>query len=220
MKVKLKKFDGVYADEREGYKSLTYGLLNCTRDSSTLFGRLFFTARLDMDNHEVGIEKMLFIPCMPAHTGAHQASTEYNGLGYWFTTDTPKMCFSEEDVRTNLSFIIEFAMKMVRDVDPPHRVAMYIAGVSNATTVDKDAVNKQFFTYDTAFCRYWTLKLLPKKLMKLVEPKKKPEADTSKPCCTESSCEGTPDQVDDAQNDYPKSATCSDNTDNPPGIMQ
>lgn len=205
MKVKLKKFDGVYADEREGYKAVSYNITNCMGDRGVIFGRLFFTVRLDADNREVGIEKMMFIPCMPEGTDAHQASAEYNGLGFWFKTDTPKMCFSEENIRTNLSFIMEFAMKMIRDVNPPHCVAMFIAGVHEPAIVDKDTVNKQFFTYDNDFCWYWTLKLLPKKLMKLVEPKQ--DTDTSNSCYIESACEGTPEQIDDAKTDHPESTT-------------
>ena len=47
MKVKLKKFDGVYADERNDYKAVSYGVLNDTVADTTRLGRVFLTVRLD-----------------------------------------------------------------------------------------------------------------------------------------------------------------------------
>ena len=223
MKVKLKKFDGVYVDERNDYKAVSYAVLNDTVADTTRLGRIFLTVRLDKEKKEVGIEDMLLIPCMMPGTAAHQISSEYDGLGYWFKTDNPKMCSSEDNLRTNLCFIMEFAMKMIGDVREPPRVAMYVAGALEPNLVDRSTINKRYFTYEHDFCRYWVLKTLPKKLMKLVEPK--PEAkpaykvlDTEvryieRPCADEvashSKCE-----IDQSH-----SASGPDDNDNPPGFI-
>ena len=176
MKVKMKKFDGVYADERNDYKAVSYAVLNDTVADVVRLGRVFLTLRLDKEKKEVGIEDMLLIPCMMPGTAAHPISSEYDGLGYWFKTDNPKMCSSEDNLRTNLCFIMEFAMKMISDVREPPRVAMYVAGALEPNMVDRSTVDKRYFTYEHDFCRYWVPKTLPKKLMKLVEPKPEPEA--------------------------------------------
>lgn len=182
MKVKMKKFDGVYADERNDYKAVSYAVLNDTVADVVRLGRVFLTLRLDKEKKEVGIEDMLLIPCMMPGTAAHQISSEYDGLGYWFKTDNPKMCSSEDNLRTNLCFIMEFAMKMISDVREPPRVAMYVAGALEPNMVDRSTVDKRYFTYEHDFCRYWVPKTLPKKLMKLVEPKPEPEAKPAEVC--------------------------------------
>lgn len=176
MKVKLKKFDGVYADERNDYKAVSYDVINDTATDVTRLGRVFLTVRLDKEQKEVGIENMLLMPYMMVGTDAHQISSQYDGLGYWFKTDNPKMCSSEDNLRTNLCFIMEFAMKLISDVRQPPRVAMYVAGALEPNIVDRSTVDKRYFTYEHMFCKYWMPKALPKKLMKLVEPKPEPEA--------------------------------------------
>lgn len=176
MKVKLKPFDGVYKDARSGYKSKSYGIVNSSSAGDLLLGRVFITVRLDTENKQVGIEKMLFTPCLEFGEIERDIVSDYGGLGYWFKTDTPKMCSSEDDLRANVCFIIELAMKMVSGVIQPARTALYIAGITEPHKVDSNTIDKRFFTYELDFCKYWLVELLPKKLMKLVEPKPEPEA--------------------------------------------
>lgn len=221
MKVKLKKFDGVYVDERNDYKAVSYAVLNDTVADVVRLGHVFLTLRLDKEKKEVGIENMLLIPCMIPGTDAHQISSEYDGLGYWFKTDSPKMCSSEDNLRTNLCFIMEFAMKMVSDVREPPRVAMYVAGALEPNMVDRSTVDKRYFTYEHDFCRYWVPKTLPKKLMKLVEPKPEPEAKPAyktlgmkvryieSPCADKSVNNSKCDAFDETPGD----------NDNPPGFI-
>mgnify|MGYP004537682181 CR=1 FL=1 len=215
MKVKMKKFDGVYADEREGYKAVSYDVINDTAVDGTRLGRVFLTVRLDKEKKEVGIENMLVIPCMAVGTAAHQISSDYNGLGYWFKTDNPKMCDTADNLRTNIDFIMEFAMKMISDVRQPPRVAMHVVGALEPNMVDKSTIDKRYFTYENNFCRYWIPKILPKKLMKLVEPKPNPEDKPAKVQYTERPYvyKVVSDSKCDAFDETP-----GDN-DNPPGLI-
>lgn len=215
MKVKLKKFDGVYVDEREGYKAVSYDILNDTEISTVRLGRVFLTVRLDKEKKEVGIENMLIIPCMEMGTAAHHISFDHNGLGYWFKTDNPKMCDTADNLSTNLCFIMEFAMKMITDTCQPPRVAMHVAGALEPNAVDKSTIDKRYFTYENNFCRYWVPKILPKKLMKLVEPKPEPEVKPTKvqyierPYADKSVSNSKCDALDEIPGD----------NDNPPGLI-
>lgn len=223
MKVKLKKSDGVYADEREGYKAVSYDVINDTAVDGTRLGRVFLTLRLDKEKKEVGIEDMLLIPCMMVGTDAHQISSQYDGLGYWFKTDSPKMCSTADNLRTNISFIIEFAMKLISDVRQPPRVAMYVAGALEPNMVDRSTVDKRYFTYEHAFCKYWMPKTLPKKLMKLVEPKPevKPAYKTlgMEVRYTESPCVDKDASHSKCEIDQSHPAIGPDDNDNPPGFI-
>lgn len=227
MKVKLKKFDGVYADEREGYKAVSYDILNDTANDVTRLGRVFLTLRLDKEKQEVGIDNMLLIPCMMVGTDAHQVSSEYDGLGYWFKTDNPKMCNTADILHTNLCFIMEFAMKLISDVRQPPRVAMYVAGALEPNMVDRSTVDKRYFTYEHDFCRYWVPKTLSKKLMKLVEPDPEPEAEPAEVCYVVKSSTTTierPHADKDASHskceiDQSHPAIGSDDDDNHPGFI-
>ena len=215
MKVKMKKFDGVYADERNDYKALSYDILNDTVVETIRLGRVFLTVRLDKEKKEVGIENMLIIPCMALGSTANQISSDYNGLGYWFKTDNPKMCDTADNLNTNLCFIMEFAMKMISDIRQPPRVAMHVAGALEPNMVDKSTIDKRYFTYENNFCRYWVPKILPKKLMKLVEPKPNPEDKPAKvqyierPYVDKSVSNSKCDTLDGIRND----------NDNPPGFI-
>ena len=215
MKVKMKKFDGVYADERDDYKAVSYDILNDTAVETVRLGRVFLTVRLDKEKKEVGIENMLIIPCMALGSTANQISSDYNGLGYWFKTDNPKMCDTADNLNTNLCFIMEFAMKMISDIRQPPRVAMHVAGALEPNMVDKSTIDKRYFTYENNFCRYWVPKILPKKLMKLVEPKPNPEDKPVKvqyierPYVDKSVSNSNCDTLDGIRND----------NDNPPGLI-
>lgn len=215
MKVKMKKFDGVYADERNDYKAVSYDILNDTAVDTVRLGRVFLTVRLDKEKKEVGIENMLIIPCMALGTTAHHISFDHNGLGYWFKTDNPKMCDTADNLNTNLCFIMEFAMKMITDTCQPPRVAMYVAGALEPNVVDKSTIDKRYFTYENNFCRYWVPKILPKKLMKLVEPKPNPEDKPTKVQYTES-----PYVVKSASiSKYDTFDETRGDNDNPPGLI-
>lgn len=223
MKVKLKPFDGVYKDTRSGYKSKSYGIVNSSAAGDLLLGRVFITVRLDTENKQVGIEKMLFMPCLEFGEIERDIVSDYGGLGYWFKTDTPKMCSSEDDLRANVCFIIELAMKMVSGVIQPARTALYIAGITEPHKVDSNTIDKRFFTYELDFCKHWLVELLPKKLMKLVEPKPKPEAKptearyTERPYQDKSVNEYHYNVTSEILDDQSHPATGPD--DNPPGFI-
>nr|DAQ98920.1 MAG TPA: hypothetical protein [Caudoviricetes sp.] len=219
MKVKLKKFDGVYADERKGYKAVSYDVINDTAVDGTRLGRVFLSLRLDKEKKEVGIENMLLIPCMMTGTTAHQISSEYDGLGYWFKTDNPKMCNTADNLRTNLDFIMEFAMKMISDVRQPPRVAMYVAGTLEPNMVDRSTVDKRYFTYEHNFCRYWAPKILSKKLMKLVETKPEPESKPANVRYIEMTRVDKDASHSKCEIDQSHPAIGPDDNDNPPGFI-
>lgn len=223
MKVKLRKFDGVYADEREGYKAVSYNIVNDTNGDFIRLGLMFLTLKLDKNKKEVGIEKMLLVPCVLPGTDAYQISCDYGGLGYWFKTDNPKMCGTVDDLRTNIHFIMGFAMKMLSDVQHPSRVAMYIAGALEPNIVDRSTVDKRYFTYEHDFCRYWVPKTLPKKLMKLVEPKSERKVKPDEDCYIEFTCADNStsqpacNSIGDIPDDLSHPAIGSDDNDNPSG---
>lgn len=178
MEVEITKFDGTYKDKRKGFKSVSYRIKSYSDIGSARMGHVFVTVKKDMENKQVGIKKLLIVPCLDCGTVEQDIYLNYDGLAYFFNTDTPKMCSSVEDIRTDLLFIMEFAMKMVGGVHQLPRVGMYMLGAIEPTVIDRSSIDKRFFTYEHDFCRHWILQLLPKKLMKLTEPKpKKPEID-------------------------------------------
>lgn len=172
MKVKLRKFDGTYKDKRSGYVNKSWDLIHLSETDRYRMARLFLTIKVDKENKAVGVEKFLIIPLVPPESAAYCISSSFDGLGHYFDTDKPKMCNSIEDIRTNLSFIMEFAMKIVRDTDSPTVTACFLSNLMQPTIVKREDVGKAWFTYRHNLIKTWVLELLPKKLMKLTETKK------------------------------------------------
>lgn len=175
MKAKLLKYDGVFKDQRADYKAVSYDLAsviyvhgNRHRERD---GRILATVKLDKENKEVGIEKLLIMPVT-----SYPSSDNF---AYWFKTDTPKMCKTRDDLFTNLTYIMTLAMKYVGNVAEATTTAMYIEGSMTPPIIDVSTINRDILCgFEVAFCKRWVPELLSKKLMKLTEPKlKKPEVD-------------------------------------------
>lgn len=177
MKAKLLKYDGTFKDTRPGYKAVSYDLANVIYvhgDShKERDGRILATVKLDKENKEVGIEKLLIIPVT-----SYPSSDNF---AYWFKTDTPKMCKTRDDLHTNLNYIMTLAMKFVGNVAEATTTAMYIEGSMTPPIIDVSAIDKDVLAgFEVAFCKRWIPELLSKKLMKLTEPKPEPKAEISR----------------------------------------